>query len=56
MAAQRETADFAFDAARVAPMSAGDDSLLQNFVEDGVMERRLAARGESRRRPGVYGG
>ena len=53
--AQGEGTHLAFDAAGVATISAGDDPLLQDFVEDGVMERRLVARRGQRRRPEVCG-
>ena len=39
--AQWELAHFAFDGARVLPVSAGDDTFLKDFVEDGVMEGLL---------------
>ena len=43
---QRELAHFTLDAARVAPAAAGDDSLLEDFVEHPLMECFPVLRGE----------
>jgi hypothetical protein len=44
--AKREIAHLALDAARVAPVAARDDTLLQDLVEDGTMKGFLLPRGE----------
>lgn len=44
--AQREVAHFALHAAGIAPMAAGDDAFLEDFVENGFMKCRLLPRGE----------
>jgi len=56
LAAHLETAHLAFDAAFVSSMPAGRDSLLQDFVEDRVMQRRLGQRGKKRRTSAICGG
>ena len=43
---QREIAHLSFDAARVAPATAGGNSLLQNLFEDSLMKRFPVQRGE----------
>jgi hypothetical protein len=44
--AEWEAAHLAFDAARIAPVSAGDDAFLEDFVEHGFMEGLPSPRGE----------
>ena len=53
--AKREVAHLALDAARVASVTAGDNPLLQDFVEYAVMKGHPVLRGERRARWGVCG-
>jgi len=53
--AEREVAHLALDAARVASFSAGDDPLLEDFIEYAVMKGHFVLRGERRDRFGVCG-
>ena len=48
--AKRKVAHLALDAARVAPVAAGDDPLLQDFIEYAVMKGHSVLRGERRDR------
>ena len=53
--AKREVAHLALDATRVASVAAGDDPLLQDFLEYAVMKGHSVLRGERRDRWGVCG-
>jgi len=44
--AQGKVAHLALHAAKVSTVAAGDDALLQNFLEDGVMKGCPVLRGE----------
>jgi hypothetical protein len=41
-----EVAHLAFDATGIAPIAAGDDTFLEDLVENGVMKCSLVPRGE----------
>ena len=53
--AERKVAHLALDAARVASFAAGDDPLLEDFLEYAVMKGHFVLRGERRDRWGGCG-
>ena len=43
---ERKVAHLALDSSGIAPITAGDDAILEDFVENRVMERPPLPRGE----------